>query len=425
MGLDSKSAGNLALMRVGIDVRCLQFAGGRRGTGRLVHNLIRGLVALGSDAQYVLLYFKELPFPERLQQFCPPCEVAGIEGATQLEATYPWYQCHPRLRTMGPLVDAHWRSYYKNHAQAFADAVRREKLDLVHVTAPFDPNLPPASDCPVKTVYTFLDAIPLVFPDRYYRAWPVVVRRLYDLQKSAFVTATRVVAISDCSRDDAVRLYGINPERATRVYAALEPDVDRPVSPESISAVRSKFHLGHRYFSFCSMADFHKGNDSLIAALTLVRERSEYPFQLAFLGVQPPRVHVLVREQCFDAGLNGRDVVVTGFVSDDEMDALFKGSVALVSPSRYEGFGYPAAQAMAMGVPVIASDKSSLPEVVGDAGILIDPESPESIADAMLRLAGDETLCQELVARGRERAKMFDCEKLAHEMWEVYRTTLA
>jgi glycosyltransferase involved in cell wall biosynthesis len=407
-------------MRVGIDVRAVQFGSGLRGTGRYVHNLIQGLISLDNDTQYVLLYLKELPFPERLKQFCPPAFLAEVEGAPTLQSRYPWYQAHHRLRIAAGLPGIHWRGYYKGHAKAFATTVSREKLDLVHFPAPFDPAIAPVADCPTPTVYTFLDAIPLVFRQQFYDTWKLPVQRMYDRQKAAFQTGTAVVGISDCSRNDAIHLYGIEAPRAHRVYAALETELAGSIETHVIESSKEKFHLSQRYFSFCSAADPHKGVDSLIGALSIAREKSGYPFQLALLGEQPVEFRPLIRRLCFDEGLNGRDVVVTGRLTDEELRALFKGSVALVSPSQYEGFGYPAAQAMAIGTPVIASNRSSLPEVVGDAGILVNPDSPEEIAGEMLRVASDEALRQDLIARGLERAKMFDCKPLAQEMWEIY-----
>ena len=124
--------------------------------------------------------------------------------------------------------------------------------------------------------------------------------------------------------------------------------------------------------------------------------------------------------KAYQAGLSRKQLVFTGFVSDADLVTLYAGATALVSPSLYEGFGLPAGQAMRAGTPVIASDRTSQPEVVGDAGLLVDPEDVGAIAGAMRRLAGEPGLRAELSARGRERVRRFDWQHQAQAMLAVY-----
>jgi glycosyltransferase involved in cell wall biosynthesis len=113
-----------------------------------------------------------------------------------------------------------------------------------------------------------------------------------------------------------------------------------------------------------------------------------------------------------------------GRVPAEQLDALFRDAVALVYPSTYEGFGLPLAEAMATGCPVIASDRTALPEVVGDAGILLDPDDVDGWANAMLRLLGDQSRRAELIASGRERARSLSPEEAARRQVDVYRLAL-
>ncbi len=118
-------------------------------------------------------------------------------------------------------------------------------------------------------------------------------------------------------------------------------------------------------------------------------------------------------------------VSFTGFVSDEELRCLYKGARALVFPSLYEGFGLPALEAMAYGTPVLSSNVSSLPEVVGDAGLLVDPLSTEAILEAMYRLWTEKDLRNVLAARGLKQAQHFTWERTAHLTLEVYQRLVA
>jgi glycosyltransferase involved in cell wall biosynthesis len=122
--------------------------------------------------------------------------------------------------------------------------------------------------------------------------------------------------------------------------------------------------------------------------------------------------------------LQGR-VVFTGYVPDSDLDSLYAGASLFVLPSFSEGFGLPVLEAMAHGVPLIASNCASLPEVVGEAGILVDPAAPAALAGAMERVLSDDSLHDALVGRGRERVKLFSARECARQHLEIYREVLA
>jgi glycosyltransferase involved in cell wall biosynthesis len=124
-----------------------------------------------------------------------------------------------------------------------------------------------------------------------------------------------------------------------------------------------------------------------------------------------------------DRELRGR-VVLAGYVPDADLAALYSGARAFVYPSLYEGFGLPVLEAMRCGTPVIASDSTSLPEVVGDAGLLVAPTDAAALSDALLRLATDDALAADLARRGRERSALFSWERTADETVRAYRAML-
>ncbi|MBI1852705.1 MAG: glycosyltransferase family 4 protein, partial [Planctomycetes bacterium] len=126
-------------------------------------------------------------------------------------------------------------------------------------------------------------------------------------------------------------------------------------------------------------------------------------------------------EAARDAGFGERDVRFLGYVGETDLVFLYRAAAALVYPSLYEGFGLPPLEAMAAGCPVIASNRASLPEVIGDAGIQVDPESVEAIADALVRMANDSGLREDLARRGRTRAEIFPWSRCADATLEAYR----
>ena len=231
--------------------------------------------------------------------------------------------------------------------------------------------------------------------------------------------ATHILADSESPRQDLVRLWGVPPERITVLYSGVEPRF-RPVEdPERQAQVRARYGLGPWPFVLTvGTVQPRKNYPRLIEAFAiLVRE-----------GIFPQGHLVIVGEQGWKAegtfeairrsGLMDR-IHWLGFVADEDLPALYSAASAFVLVSRYEGFGLPALEAMACGTPVVASRTSSLPEVVGDAGILVDPESVEEIAQGLRMVLTDPERRATLRAMGLERARRFTWEAAARRWHEV------
>ena len=164
--------------------------------------------------------------------------------------------------------------------------------------------------------------------------------------------------------------------------------------------------------------DYRKNIPRLLQAFKLLGDVGQH-LQIVLVGRLYGPYVASVRSRVQELGLSKR-VVFPGNLSPDEIRSLYRAATLFVYPSLYEGFGLPILEAMASGVPTVSSDRSSLPEVAGDAALLVDPENPEAIAHAMRRLIEDNELRQEMSRRGRERALSFSWQKTAEQTWRVY-----
>lgn len=235
--------------------------------------------------------------------------------------------------------------------------------------------------------------------------------------------ANHIITISEHSQGDIQRFLGIPAERISVIYEAPAPSF-RPVEPESARAIaRDNYGIAGRYILFVGTLQPTKNLARLIDAYALARQRA---------GIRP--VLVIVGQKGWDfadlfarvsgLGLEGQ-VIFTGYVPDDDLPALYSGAEVFVLPSLYEGFGLPVLEAMACGAPVITSTVTSLPEIAGDAALLVDPMDIEALAGALERVCTDAALRQHLRLAGLARAAQFSWQRCAEETLAVYRRVAA
>lgn len=227
--------------------------------------------------------------------------------------------------------------------------------------------------------------------------------------------ADAVLVPSESTRRDLVELAGVDAARV-RVVPWGAPLPVRDVPAAEVAAARDRHGLDAPYLLYVGTVDRRKDLETLVRALGLLPE----PLCLAFAGpliAGRTRVPELVRE----SGLGPR-VRFLGYVPDADLPGLYAGARVFVYPSQYEGFGFPPLEAMACGTPVVSYAVTSLPEVIGDAGVLLDPPvAPPDLAKAIARLLEDEALRAELIERGRARVGRFDwgaAARLTHEAYE-------
>jgi glycosyltransferase involved in cell wall biosynthesis len=231
--------------------------------------------------------------------------------------------------------------------------------------------------------------------------------------------ADAIVAVSENTRRDILELLDVPPEKVHVIYQGYNADLFRPDLPQrEVERVLQLYHLRVPYFLYLGTLEPRKNLVRLIQAFALLRKKGPSPIHLVLAG-QKGWAYNNIFEEIRRLGLHDY-VSYLGYVADEDLPGLIKGAMALAYPSLYEGFGIPPLEAMAMGTPVLTSNVASLPEVVGEAALQVDPEDVEAMAAALERLYNDEALREDLKLKGWEQARRFSWDRAAQQMMELY-----
>lgn len=348
----------------------------RTGTENYSLRLIRALLQLDSPHRFVL-YFRDAP-PAGLLPEHPRADVRII----------------PARRV--------W-----THAR-FALALWRTRPDVTFVPAHTLPLWFPG-----PAVVTIHDLGYVYFPD----AHTGFSRRYLDwATRHSAQRATRILTGSLATVDDLAAHYGISQRKVKVVYHAVDETLQPVTDPAALAAVRQRYGLPRRYLLFVGTLQPRKNIARLVQGYA----------RWAAAQVDPDVALVLAGQQgwlydpAWTAGVGG--VILPGYIADEDVAALYSGAEALLFPSLYEGFGFPVLEAMRCGTPVITSSTSSLPEVAGDAALLVNPRDVDAIAAAIGRVLGDAALRADLVAKGLAQERRFTWERAAEQTLRVLET---
>jgi alpha-1,3-rhamnosyl/mannosyltransferase len=272
--------------------------------------------------------------------------------------------------------------------------------------------------CPA--VVTFYDTIPLALP----QFWPAHQRLIFALaNRLALRVAAQAIAISESTRRDLVRYFRADPARIAVTPLAADTRF-RPQPDAEIQRVRQLYNLPERFMLYVGINKPPKNLVRLIDACARLAAESPALYSKCVIAGAWDDRYPEARRRAAELGLGGR-VRFLGPIPDADLPALYAATDVFVTASLYEGFGLPALEAMACGTPVACSHTSSLPEVVGDAGLLFDPLQVEDIAAAIRRVMSDSTLRADLRRRSLERAAQFTWSRVAEKTIEVYRRAAA
>jgi glycosyltransferase involved in cell wall biosynthesis len=294
-------------------------------------------------------------------------------------------------------------------------AGRRAKIDLLH--SPYWTN-PLWSPWP--TVVTVHDVIQLVLPEYQMLARQ---RVYFGLVTRALKHATAIITVSECSRQDLVRTVGVPIERVFVVENAISERLAPVTDQAALDAVRSRYGLTEPFVLYLGANDLRKNLNRLIRAYAALPRSLRDSHQLVVAGRQWPHDHPLYPDPKLvvrELALEDR-VVFTGGIPEEDKAALLSAATVFAFPSLYEGFGLPVLEAFACGTPVLTANSSSLPEVAGDAAVMIDPTSVEAIRDGLATLVESPDLRRDLAGRGLARASGYRWSEIAERTIQVYR----
>ena len=231
--------------------------------------------------------------------------------------------------------------------------------------------------------------------------------------------ATRVVTVSEFSKRDIAETYGVAADKISVVYNGAG-DAYRPLSPEGQREVRMKYCGGTPYFIFVSTILRRKNLANLLKAFDGFKATDRQGHKLIVVGAKVWWQDEL--KEAYDTMHHPSDVLFLGHAAAEELSGLLASATALVYPSFFEGFGIPIVEAFRAETAVITSNVTSMPEVAGDAALLVNPHDVGEIQTAMQRLATDPDLRARLIARGRTRREAFSWDRAAEELWSVMKT---
>jgi len=369
-------------VRITIDIRKLHDF----GIGTYVRNLLRELNKIDHDTDYILL-----------------CQHDNDDFLKQLGENF------------NTLVDR--SGHYSLREQiSIPIKVSHSSSDLFHVPHYVLPAL-----IPCRSIATIHDCIHLLFPE--YLKNRAAHLYAHTMNWAAIRKARRVLTVSESSKNDLLRLFNLPEERVDVIYNAIDERFYTSPPEEELEFVRERYQLNDRFLMYAGNAKPHKNLERLIQAFALLRKNGLDDLKLLITGGEISQ-YATLRRTVHQFNLH-KHVRFLGFQSESTLASLYRLADVFVFPSLYEGFGLPPLEAMASGTPVVVSNLSSLPEVVGDAGVQINPYDIESIADGIQQVLENPSQRKELITRGIARAKMFSWNSSIKRVQQIYQEVIA
>jgi len=294
--------------------------------------------------------------------------------------------------------------------------LRRRPVDILHVQY----TSPPFTPCPVvNTIHDLsFEHLPETFKRRSWRQMRLTIRRSAQ-------SAAHILTDCDFARDDILKTYGIAPERVTAVPLAAAVRFSPVRDERELDRVRNKYGINGKYILTVGSIQPRKNIPRLIRAYSMLcSERNLEP--LPKLVVVGKRGWLYEDTLATAESSTVRDrIILTGYVDDKDLPALYSAASCFVYPSYFEGFGIPPLEAMRCGTPTITGDRTCFPEIIGDAGLMVDPFDEQAIKLGIVRVLTEQTLRDELIEKGLKRANSYDWLKTARQTLDVYESVHA
>lgn len=369
-------------MLIGIDIR----RGGDFGVGTYIRNLVTAFSRVGPDERYILVG-----------------QPGHFEDLGELPSNFSSH-IYPRC------YDA-WQSHL-----ALGAVVRRLGLDVFHMPHRWIPYFLPS-----PYVVTLHDVSNILYPQHDSASLKAIERHIlvHGLRKAA-----RIMAVSQATKRDAVQRLGLPAENFKVIPDAVDSGVAQPVSDEERERILARYQVTDPFVLYAGRIQVHKNLPRLIEAFAVVKSELEnHPryanLRLIIIGDELSALPEL-RHSVMRAGIQS-SVRFLGFVPVDTLRVFYASATAFLFPSLYEGFGLPPLEAMAHGTPVITSNVSSMPEVVGDAAVLVKPRNVFDIARGLRQVLLDDDFRRDLGFRGRRQAESYSWDATARKVLDTYR----
>lgn len=399
------------LERIGIDARF--FGPRQKGLGRYVQKLVEELEQLLSRSPSAgpgnnFLLPKPGPQPEsKAYEFII---FLRRENWSEYQPTNPNFK--------KVLADYKWYSWSE---QIFLPwKIWQEKIDLMHF-----PHFNLPIFCPTKFIVTIHDLVLKKFPTRRASALGPLCYWLKNLAYRlviwlAIKRAKKIIAVSNYTKEDILRYFKVKPEKIEVIYeAGLEVKMSNTRCPTPNKCPMLKFKISKPYLLYVGNAYPHKNLERLILAFQRLIENYQMNYQLVLVG-QIDYFYKRLQKNISSF----QKIIFTDFVSDQELDNLYRNAALYVFPSLGEGFGLPPLEAMARRLPVVCSQATCLPEILGPAAVYFNPLDINEIAEKIKLVLEDKSLQEDLIKKGLEQIKKYNWSKMAKETLETYQTVI-
>jgi len=366
-------------MKIGIDTRILTAK--KTGVGYYINNLIPAILNLDKKNEYIL-------FGTDLELKNPNCQQIIIDGKKKKFLSFLWKKFkYPKIEKIIGEVDL---LFYPNFTI-----------------------LP--SDC---------SNIIIVIHDLSYLKFPQYVenKNLLFLKKEvphALKKAKQIVADSEATKKEIIKNFKISPEKILVIYGAISNKFYKKCGSKDIKKNKEKYKIRHNYLLFVGTLEPRKNIIRLLEAYQDLSRSIRNKYQLVLAGSEGWQDKHIIKKIKEVSDSNNR-VIVPGYVPEEDLPALYSGAYLFLYPSFYEGFGMPILEAMACKTPVITSNTSSMPEVAGDAALLVNPSNIEEIKESIIKIINDSALRTSLIKRGQKQIQKFSWTKSAEKLIKVF-----
>lgn len=288
--------------------------------------------------------------------------------------------------------------------------IKKYNLDIYHCSRNF--NIPYWNWLDIPVLVTVHDIIPLLFTDDYNRTEITKLKYRLTLNNADFV-----IVVSKNTKNDILKYFNINEDKIKVIPNSVSKIFENyNLKDGKIEKIRSKYDLADKFLLTTGGLEPRKNLNLLIEVMKKAEKKYPKLFKNVDLAVTSPEW--LEKERPIN---NLNNIKILGYVDEDDFPILMSEAELFLFPSLYEGFGLPPLEAMASGTPVISSNRSSLPEVVGDAAVMLDPDDQEIWFENIIQFLRSSEKCEEYIARGKQRITHFSQNKIAYKIYEAYK----